>query len=165
MAKESGSNRCSTWEGNPYTENNVRKEYYELSDDRKELIQQLSKRVGDEMWANLKDKSVEQIADGKNIIIEFDHKGVDHVARDALLKLSGKYMSKNSMINIDHILASSKYIPTEHELSHTRTDNRKIWFKYQDSQGRGIYFSVAHSPKSQKKYTLYSVTDEPPKKK
>lgn len=163
MAKESGSNRSSTWDGNPYTVNGERKEYSDLPDDRKELIKELSKRVGDEMWANLKDKSVEQIADGEKINIEFDHSGIKHVARDALILLSGKYMSKNSMVNIDHILANSSYVPTKHTLSHNRSDNRQLWFKYKDNQGRGIYFSVAHSPKSQKKYTLYSVSDIPPK--
>lgn len=162
MAKEAGDNRCSTWSGDPYTVNGERKEYGDLPDDRKGLIKQLNKRVADIMWENLKDKSVRQTADGKDITIEFDHKGVNHVARDAMIILSGKYMSRESMINIDYILSESTYVPTQHQLSHPRKDQRQIWFKYKDTQGRGIYFSVAHSPDSQKKYTLYSVTDEAP---
>lgn len=162
MAKEVGSNRCSNWAGDPYNINGQRLEYYELPDARKDDIKALTKRVAAEMWENLQNKSVEQVADGQKILIEFDHKGIDHIARDALLNLSGKYMSKPSMVNIDHILKESEYVPTEHELKHSRTDHRKIWFKYKDTQGRGVYFSVAHSPNSQKKYTLYSVSDESP---
>lgn len=123
----------------------------------------MTKRVGNEMWENLQNKSVDQVADGQHIKIEFDHKGVDHVSRDALINLSGKYMSNESMVNIDKILASATYVPTEHGLSHGRSDNRQMWFKYQDSQGRGLYFSVAHNPKAVKKYTLYSVSDKPPR--
>ena len=71
-------------------------------------------------------------------------------------------MSKESMIHIDRILGSSEYIPTQHSKSHERTDARQMWFKYKDSQGRGLYFSIAHSPSAQKKYTLYSVSDKAP---
>lgn len=162
MAKESGSNRCSSWSGNPYTLNGVRREYHELPKDRQDHIRGVSRRVGKEMWENLKGKSVSQTADGRSIKIEFDHKGVDHVARDAMLTLSGKYMSKQSMVNIHHVLANSTYIPTSHQISHVRSDARAIWFKYKDNQGRGIYFSVAYNPKAEKPYTLYSVTDVPP---
>ena len=162
MAKESGSNRSSSWSGNPYSVNGVRKEYNDLPQDRKNYIRGLSRRVGKEMWENLKDKSVSHTADGRSIRIEFDHKGVDHVARDAMIILSGKYLSKQSMVNIHHVLANSTYIPTYHKLSHVRSDARTLWFKYKDNQGRGIYFSVAHNPNAEKPYTLYSVSDNPP---
>lgn len=163
MVKESGSNRSSSWSGNPYTVNGRRYEYKDLPKERQELVRQLQNRVGKEMWENLRDKEVYQTVDGKQIKIQFDHNGVKHVARDALLTLSGKYMSYDSMVNIDRILAHSTYIPTKHGLSHNRTDSRAYWFKYKDSDGRGIYFSVAYSTNSQKKYTLYSVSDTLPK--
>lgn len=163
MAKDAGSTRASKWEGDIYTLDGVRHEYRDLPAERQKVIQATSKEVAKEMWNELKDKKVNQVADGKQIVIEFDHRGVDHVARDAMIILSGKYMSKGSMVHIDRILESSTYIPTQHSKSHERTDARQMWFKYRDSQGRGLYFSVAHSPSAQKKYTLYSVSDEPPK--
>ena len=87
------------------------------------------------------------------------------MARDGLIVLSGKYMSKESMVHIDRIIENSTYVPTKHTLSHNRDDGRLIWFKYKDSEGRGIYFSVSHSPAKEKPYTLYSVSDKPPKVK
>ncbi len=163
MAKATGNNRNSGWADNPYHVGGERKEYADLPDDRKDMIKAMSKRVAKNMWDNLKDKSVAQTVDGKKIKIEFDHDGVKHVARDAMLTLSGKYMSRKSMVNINHILANASYIRTSHVLSHPRKDERQMWFKYKDNQGRGLYFSIAYTPKREKQYTLYSVTDVEPK--
>lgn len=165
MGKDVGDNRCSNWGGNPYSVGGCRKEYKDLPDGRKDLIKALSHRIADEMWENLQGKTVLKEAEGKQIPIQFDREGVRHVARDALIVLSGKYMSKESMVHIDHIIANSIYIPTKHKLKHSRDDDRLMWFKYKDNEGRGIYFSVSHSPAREKPYTLYSVSDNPPKVK
>lgn len=164
MAKEAGENRCSRWSNDPYTVNGKREEYYDLPPERQNVIKALSHRVADEMWRNLKDKSVLRQDKDMKIKIEFDHKGVNHVARDAMILLSGKYMSRDSMINIDRILANSSYMRTTHQNAHDRSDSRMRWYKYQDSQGRGLYFSVAQSSEHPRRYTLYSVSDRPPKK-
>lgn len=165
MAKESGDNRCSTWSGDPYTVDSVRLEYKDLPDDRKELIKQLQKRTEQEMWENLRDKSVTLDAGGQTINVQFNRKDVNHIAKDALRTLSGKYFSRESMINIDKILASSKYVPTDHLLYKERSDDRTMFFRYKDSQGRGVYFKVGYrsNPGDGKHYTLHSVSDEPPK--
>lgn len=165
MAKESGDNRCSTWEGNPYTVNGERLEYYQLPDDRKELIKQLQKRVEEDMWTNLKHASVLVDADGVKINVQFNRNDVNHVAKDALRTLSGKYFSRESMIHIDRILASAEYVPTNHALYKNRTDDRTMFFRYKDSQGRGVYFKVGYraNPGDGKHYTLHSISDQPPK--
>lgn len=62
------------------------------------------KSVQKAMWTNLQNKSVTLQADNKDILVQFTKKGTEHVARDAMLTLSGKYMSRKSMINIDEIL-------------------------------------------------------------
>lgn len=164
MAKESGSNRCSTWEGNPYTVNGVRKEYYELPFDRKKLINGIQKRISDLMWENLRDKSVKLRTDNNTINVQFNHNDVEHVAKDALRTLSGKYFSQQSMIHINLILAESEYVPTNHKLYKNRTDDRTMFFRYKDRDGRGVYFKVGYreNPGDGKHYTLHSVTDVPP---
>lgn len=164
MAKESGSNRSSAWEGNPYAVNGVRKEYYELPPDRKKLINGIQKRVSDLMWEYLRDKSVKLKADDHTINVQFNHRDVEHVAKDALRILSGKYFSQQSMIHIDHVLSQSEYIPTDHTSYKIRTDDRTMFFRYLDRQGRGIYFKVAYrsNPGDGKHYTLHSITDIPP---
>lgn len=90
MAKSAGSNRASKWENDMYTIDGVRHEYRDLPEERQKVIRDYSKEVAKEVWNELKDKSVAQVVDGENINIEFDHRGVDHVARDAMLILSGK---------------------------------------------------------------------------
>jgi len=160
--KSAGSIRASKWSGDIYTERGVRREYWELSSGRKEAIQKESKRIAKEMYANLFQKTVNLIADGQTISVGFTKQGVEHVARDAMLTLSGKYMSRTSMVNIDKILAQSKYVPTDQVLYKTRKDGKSLFFKYEDSDGRGIYFKIAYEPKqgSKKWYNLYSVSDK-----
>lgn len=116
MGKTAGRVRSSKWENSIYHEGGVRKEYYELSKGRKAAVLAELKSVQTAMWANLQSKSVTMTADGKEITVSFTKKGTDHVARDAMLTLSGKYMSRKSMINIDAILRQSEYVPTSHEL-------------------------------------------------
>lgn len=162
MAKTSGSIRASKWENSIYHEGGLRKEYYELSKGRQEVVKAVLKEVQNAMRTNLKDKSVTLVAENKQINVQFTPKGVNHVARDAMLTLSGKYLSRSSMINIDTILQQSEYVPTNHSLYKSRKDGKEYFFKYKDKQGRGIYFKVAFDRKDTPKgrYYLYSVTDE-----
>lgn len=161
MAKSAGHIRASKWDNSIYHEGGVRKEYGELSDARKAIVKAELKSVQAAMWGNLESKSVVLKADGKEIRVGFTKSGTDHAARDAMLTLSGKYMSRKSMINIDTILRQSEYVPTTHELYKGRKDGIEYFFKYKDKQGRGIYFKVAYEPAQGqgKKYYLRSVTD------
>lgn len=162
MGKTAGSVRSSKWENSIYHEGGARKEYHELSKGRKAAVLAELKSVQTAMWANLQSKSVTMTADGKDIMVSFTKKGTDHVARDAMLTLSGKYMSRKSMINIDAILRQSEYVPTSHELYKGRFDGIEYFFKFQDKQGRGIYFKVTYEPAQGqgKQYYLRSVTDK-----
>ncbi len=113
------------------------------------------------MYRNLADKSVTLSADGQSINVQFTRKGVEHVARDAMLTLSGKYMSRSSMVHIDKILAKSEYVNTNHSIYKDRKDGKELFFRYND-KGRGIYFKVVYESKQGegKRYYLYSVSDK-----
>ena len=163
MAKTSGGVRNSKWKGDIYTVDGVRKEYFELNEERKAVVRSISKDVAKEMWGNLSGRSVVFDADGKVINVQFTRKGVEHVARDAMLTLSGKYMSRSSMKHIDKILAKAEYVPTNHILYKSRSDGKTMFFRYKDKDGRGLYFKVAYNSKAGtkgKEYALYSVVEE-----
>lgn len=161
MAKTSSGVRNSKWKGDIYTVDGVRKEYHELNEERKAVVRSMSKDVAKEMWSNLSGKSVALEADGNTINVKFTKGGIDHVARDAMIVLSGKYMSRSSMAHIDRILAKSEYVPTSHSVYKGRKDGKELFFRYKDKDGRGIYFKVAYDRKesSSGRYYLYSVTD------
>lgn len=162
MGKSSGSIRASKWEGDIYTEGGIRREYGNLSVGRKATVLAESKAIAKSMYRNLADKSVTLSADGQSINVQFTRKGVEHVARDAMLTLSGKYMSRSSMVHVDKILAKSEYVPTTHKLYKNRMDGKELFFRYKDKDGRGIYFKVAKETYSGggKTYYLYSVIDK-----
>lgn len=164
MAKTAGSVRGSKWRGDIYTVDGVRKEYHELNDERKMVVRSMSKDIAKEMWRNLFDKSVTLEADGQPVTVQFTRKGVEHVARDAMIVLSGKYMSRKSMRHIDKILKKAEYVPTSHALYKDRgNDGKTMFFRYKDKEGRGIYFKVAYNEKAEKggkRYVLYSVVDQ-----
>lgn len=163
MAKTSGGVRNSKWRGDIYTVDNIRKEYHELPSGRKNAVKSLTKKVSTAMYGNLARKSVVLDADGKKINVQFTKSGIEHIARDAMMTLSGKYMSKQSMIHIDGILSKSKYVPTSHEVYKGRNDGKTMFFKYKDREGRGLYFKVAkdnNSTNGNGRYYLYSVIDK-----
>lgn len=163
MAKSAGDVRCSKWANDIYSIDGARREYSELPEERKKIIQKQKKEVIKQMKANLKDKSVDLVADGEILHVTFPARGIEHVANDAMLNLSGKYFSKNALVNIDKILASSTYVPTSHELYKDRKDGITKFFKYQDSQGRGVYFGIAednNGSKGSKRHFLYTVTNK-----
>ncbi|GEM_PF-1483116 len=161
MAKTAGGIRNSKWHGDIYTVDGVRKEYYELNEERKMVVRSMSKDIAKEMWRNLKDKTVTLGADGSKITVGFTKSGVDHVARDAMLTLSGKYMSPKTMRHVDRLLAKSEYVPTSHEDKKGRNDGKMLFYRYKDKEGRGIYFKVTYEPRNggRKYYSLYSVSD------
>lgn len=136
-------------------------EYHELIEDRKIAVRSMSKSVAKEMYGNLHDRLVTLDADGAKINVKFTKRGIDHVARDAMITLSGKYMSHQSMVHIDKILAKSEYVPTTHKIYKGRKDGKELFFRYKDREGRGIYFKVAYDRKESNvgRYYLYSVTD------
>lgn len=162
MAKTAGGVRNSKWHNDIYMVNGVRKEYHELNEERKMVIRSVIKDVVKGMWGNLAGKSVMLNAGGGTINVQFTKNGVNHVARDAMFTLSGKYMSRNSMIHIDRILAKSEYVPTTHELYKKRTDGKSMFFRYKDKDGRGIYFKIAKDNMTGKegRFYLYSVINE-----
>lgn len=165
MAKGSGDTRVSTWRSDTsnewlYFQNGIRVEYSELDKYGKKLVKEAKKKVAKELYAKLKDTVTTQVVDNNLIIkIKYSSHGLDHFANDAMLNLSGKYFSRNSMLNVDKILEKSAYIPSDHKLSHPRTDGRDLWFSYKDSDGRGVYFKVCWNNKMNT-YELYSVVDE-----
>ena len=162
MAKTAGNIRASKWDGDIYHENGVRKEYGGLSDGRKMAVRALYKELSGQMYDRLKEVSVPLDAGGLNINVQFTRKGIEHVARDAMLTLSGKYMSRKSMLNIDQILAKSKYVSIDHAIYKDRKDGKELFFRYIDSEGRGLYFKVSYerAQGNKKYYSLYSVTDK-----
>lgn len=163
--KASGSTRCSRWVSSSNTQqrlyyhNGQRAEYIDLTSDEKKLVKEEKKQIAKELYKKLKDKKTTQTIDnGQIITIKYTSHGLDHFANDAMISLSGKYFSRNSMMRINEILEHSIYVPTPHGLSHTRTDGRNLWFKYSDNEGRGVYFHVCWNNKL-KTHELYSVTD------
>ena len=139
MAKTSGSLRASFHEGNPYHIGTERHEYADLSPAQKRTVINLKNTYAKGMIKRLRDKKVILEADGKKIEVGFNARGLEHVAQDAMIKLSGKYFSKNSLYRIDEILAKSTYIPSSHILYKDRKDGIVLFYKYQDNEGRGAY--------------------------
>ena len=161
MAKSAGHIRASKWENSIYHEGVVRKEYGELSEGRQAAVRAELKRVQSEMWNNLRNKSVTLSVEGEDINVIFTKDGTDHIARDAMMTLSGKYMSRKSMVNIDAILQHSRYV--ERQIPQKpRKDKKEFFFAHTDTQGRQIFFKVAfdRTQSKQGRYYLYSVTDK-----
>lgn len=166
MAKGSGDTRVSRWRasGAPlsadlYFHNGRRVEYSDLSDSEKAAVKKEKSAISKALYIKLKDVVTPQVVDaGREIEIAYTSKGLDHFTNDAMLTLSGKYFSRNTMMRINEILEKAKYIPTEHGLSHPRSDGRNLWFSYTDSDGRGVYFKVTKNSRIGK-YELYSVVD------
>ncbi len=164
MAKGSGNTRVSTWRSTTnneklYYQNGKRVEYSELDEHGKKIVKDAKKKVAKELYAKLKDTVTTQVIDNGQIInIKYSSHGLDHFANDAMLNMSGKYFSYNSMLNVDKILEKSTYIQSDHRLIHSRTDGRDLWFSYKDSDGRGVYFKVCWNNKMNT-YELYSVVD------
>jgi hypothetical protein len=161
MAKTAGHVRASKWKGDIFTVNGTRKEYYELPEARKKAVQSLAGKVSAIVYKNVQDKSVNLNAGGKDITVQFTQGGIAHFTRDAMLTLSGKYMSHRSMINVDQLLSVSEYVPTSHALYKGRKDGKELFFRYKDKTGRGIFFKIAYEPKQGegKPYYLYAVGD------
>lgn len=166
MAKTSGNTRCSKWTSSNNTEKRLyyhgdrRLEYNELTSDEKALVKEEKKKISKELYQKLKDEVTKQtIDDEQQITIKYTSRGLDHFANDAMIRLSGKYFSSKSMLRIDEILKESIYVPTQHGLSHERTDGRDLWFKYKDNEGRGVFFHVCWNSKLGT-HELYSVTDK-----
>lgn len=164
MAKGSGDTHASKHENNPYHVNGVRLEYADLPPANKRSVINLKNRYSEGMRKRLRDKTVVLNTDEETITVGFNRRGIDHVVQDAMMKLSGKYFSKHSLYRLDEILEQSTYIPTSHGLYKNRTDGTVMFFKYLDSDGRGVYFKVAYNPTAGdgKKYFLYSMDDRLP---
>lgn len=157
--KDVGSVRASKWANDIYTENGVRKEYRDLSPEHKKVVQAKQKEVSKTVWNEMKDKKVVLQTDKDTITVQFTRDGVDHFTRDAMLLLSGKYFSEQSLKHIDEILAKSTYV--SQGLTKNRKDGKDLFFRYEDSTGRGVYFKVAREPRAGngKTHYLYSIVD------
>lgn len=160
MAKSAGHIRASKWDNSIYHEGGVRKEYGELSEARKAIVKAELKSVQATMVAAIGNKKIKLNAGGEEIEVVFTKAGLEHVARDAMLNLSGKYMSRKSMINIDEILRSSVYIEKQVP-KEPRKDKKEFFFAHTDTQGRQLFLKVAFDRATNKKgrYYLYTVTD------
>lgn len=165
MAKASGSTRASKWKSSNgaeklYYKNGRRVEYAELDNKGKKSVKEAKKQISKELYAILKDTKTQQIIEnGIKISIGYTSHGLDHFANDAMLNLSGKYFSRESMLHVNEILEKSTYIPSSHILNHYRTDGRDLWFSYKDGDGRGVYFKVCWNGRL-RMYELYSVVDK-----
>lgn len=161
MGKTAGSVRSSKWESSIYHEGGVRKEYHELSKGRKTIVKAELRRVQAAMVARLNGKKITIYADGKKIDVVFTKDGLEHAAQDAMIALSGKYMSRKSMLSIDKILAGSQYVEKQIPKK-SRKDKKEFFFAHTDTQGRQIFFKVAfdRTQSKQGRYYLYSVTDK-----
>lgn len=80
-----------------------------------------------------------------------------------MMKLSGKYFSKNSLYRFDEILANATEVPSSHTLYKERNDGKTKFFKYADSDGRGVIIKVAYNPTAgdKKFYFPYAIDDIP----
>lgn len=166
MANGSGSTRVSRWvnrnnsQEKLYFRDGVRVEYAELDTIGKRLVKDEKNKVAKELYAKLKNEKTTQVIDNGQVIqIGYTSKGLDHFANDAMISLSGKYFSRNSMMSVNEILEKSIYTPTSHSLIHPRTDGRDLWFTYTDADGRGVYFKVCWN-NNLKMHELYSVVDK-----
>lgn len=171
MAKNSGDTRVSRWPApvigsndgeiaDLYFRDGRRVEYSQLSTDGKKAVKQEKRNIAKALAQKLSGVTTPQVIDnGEKIEISYTGKGIDHFCNDAMLTLSGKYFSKESMMNLDKIIAQAAYVPTGHGLNKPRTDGRDLWFSYSDNQGRGVYFKVTWNTRL-KKYELYSVTEK-----
>lgn len=160
MAKGSGSLRVSAWGDNLYFRNGYRVEYYQLTDKQKKLVNSINSRIKNALISKIEGNSTsKEIGDGKKIEVVYTKSGITHFCRDAMIVLSGKYFSEESMMRIDEIFSKSKYVPTSNLLKKERKDGRSLWFTYQDADGRGVYFKVAYNS-SRKLYELYSIVDK-----
>lgn len=154
MAKATGDTRASKHDWNPYHVNGERKEYFELPEAQKRTIQALVKTYANGMNEKLKDKSVNLSTDEGDIKVQFTKNGLEHVSRDAMINLSGKYFSKNSLYRINEILSQSNYVRTDKTTEHGHSIIK--FFKYYDNDGRCVYFGVANEPaQGQDKSIIY----------
>lgn len=167
MAKMAGSTRVPHWgstgnsyEGDLFFFNGQRRRFKNLPDDMKRVIWQVQEQIAKEMWQRLKNVKTPQFIDGKPVVIEYVHRDVIHAARDMMVVLSGKYFSRESMLRINETLEKAEYIPTPHNDKEDRKDGRKMWFKYKDTDGRGVYFGVSKIMDG--RYTLHTITDRSP---
>ena len=78
-----------------------------------------------------REKSVTLSVEGEDINVVFTKDGTEHAARDAMMTLSGKYMSRKSMVNIDTILQNSKYVEKQVPLN-PRKDKKEFFFAHTD---------------------------------
>ena len=160
MAKGPGDTRASKHDGNPYRVNGERKEYFELPEAQKRTVQALVKTYANGMNEKLKDKTVNLSTDEGDIKVGFTKRGLEHISRDVMIILSGKYFSKDSLYRIDEMLSQSTYVRTDKTPEHGHGITK--FFKYSDNEGRGVYFGVAYNPNPSKgfpKHYLYTITD------
>ena len=163
MAKGPGNTRASTWRNGLYN-NSVgkRQNFNRLPIASKQAVIKEKASVISDMKDKLIGLKTPQVIDnGQKIEIEYSSRGISHFANDAMVVLSGKYFSRDSMLRVNEILEQSKYVPTSHQLIHPRRDNRELWFSYKASDGRNVYFSVSRDSRTGK-YELYSVRDRHP---
>lgn len=162
MAKTSGDTRASKWADKLYYSGGVRKEYNQLPlEERKKVIVE-KKEVEKQLLSKLRDTSItKEIDNGENVEVKFTTEGVKHICNDAMINLSGKYFSKDSMMRIDEIFRDSVYIPTSHKSNKPRKDGRDLWFSYKDNDGRGVYFKANFRNRQGGYYELYSITEIP----
>ena len=143
-----------------YFRDGYRVEYESLSTQQKQRVKYEKKRIAHELFSKLANVTTPQTIDnGERIEIHYTSKGLDHFCNDAMLTLSGKYFSEASMMRVNEMLEKSTYVPTPHGLTHSRNDDRELWFCYQDADGRGVYFKVDWN-KHIKAYEFYSVADK-----
>ena len=162
MAKTSGDTRASKWADKLYYSGEVRKDYRKLPVEEKKRVIAEKKEVEKELLAKLRGTTIsKEIDNGENVEIRFTTDGIKHICNDAMVKLSGKYFSKYSMMRIDEIFKDSIYIPTSHKLKKPRTDGRELWFSYKDNDGRGVYFKANFRNRKGGYYELYSITEIP----
>lgn len=165
MAKGAGDTRVSKWRAasaplsaDLYAYNGKRVEYGELPDYKKDEVKKTKKRIFNALLEKYQGAiSKKEIDGGKEVDVVFTKKGIDHLCNDAMIILSGKYFSENSMMRIKEIFDSSEYVPTSHVNTKERDDKRSLWFSYKDKEGRGVYFKVAVGTSGQ--YEIHSVVD------
>ena len=137
-----------------FTENHERKEYWELSEYKRQIIDNEINRLVDIAMQSLKDKKeIVEIEEGETIEVQFVKKGLRHIVRNLLRQLSGRFLSESDIVEFNKIIKRSKYIEKQ---NNSTKDNAKDYFLvFKDEGGTELYIKVAHEPRQGNKKEFY----------
>ena len=129
-----------------FTENNERKEYWELSESKQKVIDKEINRIVDIAMQSLGNKKeIIEIENGTVIEVQFVKKRMRHIVRNLFRQLSGRILSEKDIVEFNEIVKRSKFIEKQ---DNTSKNNAKDYFLvFKDEGGTELYIKVAHEPR------------------